>query len=915
MKSILRLSSFLLIFSILMVTNNCTEKIDIEKYGQISGKVKNAVSGEPVSGALVTLSPSNSSTTTGSDGAYSFVELEPRQYSIQVMKDGFQTNTSTFLVVAGENQAGDILITPAQPVLRVSTTLLDYGTDKMLLPFEIHNDGAGQLTWSIADDQPWISANPTSGNTTAGVSTVSISIDRSQLGKTIYTGTVVVNSNGGSATINVTVNVTGPLLNVSTTLLDYGTDKILLPFEIRNNGAGELTWNIAADKPWITANPITGNTTVGMSTVSISIDRSQLGKTIYTGTVVVSSNGGSATINVTVNVIGPLLYVTPDTLDFGIAESEKTLHISNIGVGSLTYNAVASQTWITLQNASGTITTEIKLIQVLINRAGLSPGNYTGSVIVNSNGSNITIPVLMQVIAQVAPEVINGIVSNLNYNSAQISGNITFLGSSAVTQHGHCWSISPMPTLANSKTSLGSAPVTGNFSSNLTGLSPLTTYYVRAYATNSVGTAYSDEITLITDALTAPELINGTVSNLSQNSAQISGNITSLGNTAVTQHGHCWSISPTPTTANSKTSLGSAPVTGNFSSPLTGLSPLTTYYVRAYANNSAGTAYSDEITFITDAPPAMATVITLPDPEVNGVDVTMEGEITDLGDGLVTQHGHCYGTSENPTITGTKTELGYKNNVGAFTSQVEGLQQLTIYYMRAYATNSMGTSYGDQVSFTTGSAPPVVTNGLIAFYTFDDQTVNDWTANYNGMAFGGLSYSSETINSNGYSCSFDGSSSYIQVLNPISNLNLFTITTWFKSTSNGFIFSQRETVYNGIYNCFNFLNNKLQFKYHYLSPSDNTFSTDLSSFMNNVWHMAVISYQAGSFKLYIDGNLIETSSSTAAIGTANASLAYFGVGYKQNSFISYYSGKLDNIRIYNRILNQSEVTQIYNAQQ
>ncbi|KKN71807.1 hypothetical protein LCGC14_0416610 [marine sediment metagenome] len=77
------------------------------------------------------------------------------------------------------------------------------------------------------------------------------------------------------------------------------------------------------------------------------------------------------------------------------------------------------------------------------------------------------------------------------------------------------------------------------------------------------------------------------------------GNLTSLGDSAVSQHGHCWDTSTDPTTSNSKTSKGVAPNLGQFKSLITGLTPSTLYYVRAYATNSSGTVYGSNVTITT----------------------------------------------------------------------------------------------------------------------------------------------------------------------------------------------------------------------------------------------------------------------------------------------------------------------------
>lgn len=82
---------------------------------------------------------------------------------------------------------------------------------------------------------------------------------------------------------------------------------------------------------------------------------------------------------------------------------------------------------------------------------------------------------------------------------------------------------------------------------------------------------------------------------------------------------------------------------------------------------------------------------------------TGHGGVVDPGDAAVTQHGHVWSTSQNPTTSDSKTELGAKPQVGQFESFLTGLTPGTTYYIKAYATNSNGTAYGSQVSIGTAS--------------------------------------------------------------------------------------------------------------------------------------------------------------------------------------------------------------------
>jgi len=180
-------------------------------------------------------------------------------------------------------------------------------------------------------------------------------------------------------------------------------------------------------------------------------------------------------------------------------------------------------------------------------------------------------------------------------NSATSGGNITFDGNSPVTARGVVWGTSPDPTIdLPTKTTDGNG--IGSFTSNLTDLLDNTTYYVRAYATNAQGTAYGNEINFNTLELSVPNLITAAITDILQNSASSGGNITFDGNSSVTARGVVWGTSPNPTIElPTKTSDGNG--AGYFTSKLTNLVENTTYYVRAYATNTEGTGYGNELTF------------------------------------------------------------------------------------------------------------------------------------------------------------------------------------------------------------------------------------------------------------------------------------------------------------------------------
>ena len=195
-----------------------------------------------------------------------------------------------------------------------------------------------------------------------------------------------------------------------------------------------------------------------------------------------------------------------------------------------------------------------------------------------------------------APTVTISAITNITATSATTGGDVTSDGGATVTAKGICYGTNHNPTTSDSKTTSGTG--TGSFTSSITGLNPGNTYYIRAYATNSVGTGYSSQLSFTTLAL-APTLTTTISTSVTSVSAISGGNITNDGGSAVTARGVCWAITQNPTTANSKTTDGSG--TGTFNSSLSGLLENTTYYLRAYAINSSGPAYGNELSFKTSA--------------------------------------------------------------------------------------------------------------------------------------------------------------------------------------------------------------------------------------------------------------------------------------------------------------------------
>lgn len=313
-------------------------------------------------------------------------------------------------------------------------------------------------------------------------------------------------------------------------------------------------------------------------------------------------------------------------------------------------------------------------------------------------------------LAIVIPTVTTAAITNLTSTSATAGGIVTSAGNGTVTESGVYWGTSENPENTGTKVPMGSG--VGSFSANLGGVQPNTTYFVKAYAKNSAGTAYGSQVTFTTpQIITAPTVTTNDVNTFTSTTATVGGNVTSSGNGTVTERGVFYGTSTNPELAGTKFQIGSG--SGSFSNSLTGLTPNTLYYVKAYAINSAGTSYGTQVRFTTPvqitAPIVFTTSVTVFDITT----ATFAGEVTSSGNATVTERGVFWGISQSPETTGTKLQIG--SGIGMFTINVTSLTQNTTYYVKAYAVNSAGTSYGAEVSFTTKPAQlPSVTTTYIS---------------------------------------------------------------------------------------------------------------------------------------------------------------------------------------------------------
>lgn len=196
-----------------------------------------------------------------------------------------------------------------------------------------------------------------------------------------------------------------------------------------------------------------------------------------------------------------------------------------------------------------------------------------------------------------------------------------------------------------------------------------------------------------------PTLTTTAFTGITTVSATTGGMITANGGASVKERGICYGLSPNPTIADLTVVPTSVSGSGEFVARLNGLTASTKYYVRAFAKNSAGVAYGNQMELNT-ADVVSATFSFTPMFIIGSTLAATDVEVLTDGGDAVTEKGICWSTTANPTITGNKLKHN-STGLGKFRTMIKGLNEKTDYHVRAYAINAKGVSYSADVTFKT----------------------------------------------------------------------------------------------------------------------------------------------------------------------------------------------------------------------
>jgi len=293
--------------------------------------------------------------------------------------------------------------------------------------------------------------------------------------------------------------------------------------------------------------------------------------------------------------------------------------------------------------------------------------------------------------------------TGITATSAISGGNVTDNGGSTLSERGICYGLTNPPTTTNTKV-VDPLTTTGSFASNISGLNAGTTYYVRSYAINGIGTNYGAAISF----MTLPSVTSTTAATSITATTASTGGVLAPFQTLYNVYYYGVAYSTTSNAATpTKVQTGQYPaITGlTFVQNLTGLTSNTLYYIRAYATTSGGvTVYGPELSFTTSAPTVPVIASTTAITAITPSGATTGGTITSDGGSAITVKGVCWGTSSG-TLIGTNNFTSNGTGTTSFASIITGLAGSTTYFVRAYATNGVGTTYGPELSFSTCGTP------------------------------------------------------------------------------------------------------------------------------------------------------------------------------------------------------------------
>ncbi|MBD5239754.1 MAG: carboxypeptidase regulatory-like domain-containing protein [Bacteroidales bacterium] len=613
-----------IIFCLLIGCSSDDKEPLADASGSIAGSVSDMTTGEPVQTVNVVLNPGGKQTVTGTDGNFSFLNLKPGDYSLEIKKDGYESNNAVISVSANEIAQAHLLIERLPAVITTDRTLLEFGEELTTLSFAIVNRGYTELTFRVEKGNcSWISVNPEEENIKAGQTTaIVVTINRELLASGANEAVLVVKSLNGGGNTEIKVTAIGEYRAQSAVNTlepsDITSSSAVLNGEITNEGAPKYTergfiWNTSQEMT-LTSN--TGHISVPVNDNKLFSSKIEnlLSTQTYYARSYCKQNGQIIYGNIvafSMSATSPKVETSSAT---NISSTSATLNGTVLESGTPAYT---ERGFCIVSNSYADPTVSDTKIVV----SGSGQGNYSAQLtnLEYDTSYNFRAYVIQGGKAYYGTtcyfstsfneaNVVTSNVTNINYTSATLNGTIANPGDPAITERGFCYSTNsyPAPTVSDNRIRVNGV-ATGAFKADIDNLEEDQTYYVRAYAIQNGEPIYGSTVNFTT--YLTPMILTGPVRNVSESSltewqATFVG-LVADGNPQVTEYGFVYSTNTMPTVNNSTKVQGTNAKylteydAYQFERKITNLQNYKTYYVRAYAKTSLGYFYGETESFST----------------------------------------------------------------------------------------------------------------------------------------------------------------------------------------------------------------------------------------------------------------------------------------------------------------------------
>jgi len=350
------------------------------------------------------------------------------------------------VVPVGESPPVAVVQTPSgvqSGDVRISYTLKDTQGDACMILVQLSDDGG--LTWRPATTGPGGDGVTNLTSSRTGQNHVFVWDSLKDIGETdqddirirITPSDTEVGTPGETSNFRVD-NVPPPELSTSPDSLEFeatemGPDPLPSMLNVWNSGGGELDWQVVDNAPWLTLKPSSGQSTGEQDTVNVSVSVAGMSAGNYYATITVSCTqlpDQRIYVPVTLTVIEavPILSVNPAVLNFsawegGANPDPQNLEIQNIGGHTMAWQVEATMPWLRLAPESGSSQGEVDVVEVSVDIAGLTIGDYASHIKVTaaSNAPRF-IPVLLNITEP--PPLLSVSPSAIIFNAAEGDDNV-----------------------------------------------------------------------------------------------------------------------------------------------------------------------------------------------------------------------------------------------------------------------------------------------------------------------------------------------------------------------------------------------------------------------------------------------------------------------------------------------------------